>query len=275
MNPADAEADARRAQPVGERERDHLAAARDHDPVHLGAVDELLEDRLAARRGRQRFVQMRVDVVQRLDTEDAALTPRVRRLEHRGEADLVGGASPLRERPHCCEPWLRHAGVREAPPHRDLVRHQMRGLCADARQSPRLGDLCHDGHRAVGADGEHTVELESRRRLQHCGDVGEVDDLRDVRFAQARCVRVAVDGRDAQALSLRLQDRPALVPAGADEEDGSHASMMLVRRERRPQQLQRPLEDRAAGDADLPLQHWHRRRRVPLPRERAARPPTY
>ena len=63
VDPADAEADAGRAQPVGERQRDRLAAAREHDPVHLHPLDELLEDRLAARRRGERLVQVRVDVV--------------------------------------------------------------------------------------------------------------------------------------------------------------------------------------------------------------------
>ena len=35
VDPADAEADPRRPQAVGERQRDRLAVARDHDPVHL------------------------------------------------------------------------------------------------------------------------------------------------------------------------------------------------------------------------------------------------
>ena len=128
VDPADAEPDAGRAQAVRERQGDRLAAAREHDPVHLHPLDELLEDRLAARRRGERLVQVRVDVVDRLDAEDTALAARVGGLEHRREADLVGRAAALRERAHRGEPGLRHAGVGEPRAHRDLVRHQVRGL---------------------------------------------------------------------------------------------------------------------------------------------------
>ena len=60
------------------------------------------------------------------------------------------------------------------------------------------------------------------RRLQHRVDVGEVDHLGDVGLREARRVGVAVDGHDAQAELFRLQDRAALVAAGADEENGLH-----------------------------------------------------
>ena len=48
-------------------------------------------------------------------------------------------------------------------PHRDLVRHQVRGLDADPRQPARLGDRGDDRHGAVGADGQHAVELDAAR----------------------------------------------------------------------------------------------------------------
>ena len=113
MDPADAEADAGWAQPVGERQHDRLAAARDHDPVHLGAVDELLEDRLPGRGRGERLVQVRLDVVERLDAEDAALTARVGRLEHGREADLLDGAMALR--PACA---ARRSAAAARPPRR-------------------------------------------------------------------------------------------------------------------------------------------------------------
>ena len=53
-------------------------------------------------------------------------------------------------------------------------------------------------------------------------DVGEVDDLRDVRLRQAGRVGIPVDRGHAQLARLRLQDRPALVAPGADEQDGPH-----------------------------------------------------
>ena len=172
-----------------------------------------------------------LDVVERLDAEDAALAARVGGLQHRREADLVGRAAALGERAHRGEARLRHAGLGEPRAHRDLVRHQVRGLRADPRQPARLGDRGDDRHRAVGADGQHAVELDARRRLQHGVDVREVDDLRDVRLREPERVRVPVDRRDAQSQLLRPQDRAALMAAGADEEDGpGHGAMLLGRR---------------------------------------------
>ena len=96
-----------------------------------------------------------------------ALPARVGRLEHRREADLVGRAPPLGERAQRREARLRHAGLGERAPHRDLVRHQVRRLDADPRQPARLGDRGDDRHRAVGRDGQHAVELGACDRLEH------------------------------------------------------------------------------------------------------------
>ena len=74
VDPADAEADAGRSQPVRERHDLGRAAAGDHDPVHLDAVDEPLEDALLLGRLRERGVEVAVEVVLALDPEDAALT---------------------------------------------------------------------------------------------------------------------------------------------------------------------------------------------------------
>ena len=53
----------RRPQPVGERERDHLAVAREHEAVELEALVVALDDRLAAGGLRQGGVEVDVDVV--------------------------------------------------------------------------------------------------------------------------------------------------------------------------------------------------------------------
>ena len=53
-------------------------------------------------------------------------------------------------------------------------------------------------------------------------DVGEVDRLAHVRDRQAERLGVAVDGDDPEAELPRPQDRTALVPARADEEDRLH-----------------------------------------------------
>ena len=112
-------------------------------------------------RRRERLVQVRLDVVERLDAEDAALPARVGRLEHRREADLVGRAPALGDRAQRREARLRHADLGEPAAHRHLVRHQVRGLGADPGQPARLGDRRDHRHGAVGRDRQHAVELDS------------------------------------------------------------------------------------------------------------------
>ena len=96
----------------------------------------------------------------------------------------------------------------------------MRRLDADPGQAERLGDGGDDGHGAVGRDGQDAVDRVPPRDLGDGGDVREVDRLGDVRHLQPRRVGVPIDGDDAQPQLLRAQDRAALMPAGADEEDG-------------------------------------------------------
>ena len=85
-----------------------------------------------------------------------------------------------------------------------------------------LGDGCNDGDCAIGGHGQHTVDADSSRDLDHLGDAREVDDLRNVGRREARRVRVAVDCGHAQTASARLLDGAALVASGADEENRCH-----------------------------------------------------
>ena len=57
-------------------------------------------------------------------------------------------------------------------------------------------------------------------------DVGEVHDLGDVGDPEPERVGVPIDGDDAEPPLARLDDRPALVAAGADEEDARHGAML-------------------------------------------------
>ena len=96
--------------------------------------------RIASPLGRlgERRVEVRVEVVLRLEPEDAALAARVGGLQHRGEADrLAGGTARSASAAHGREPRLRHARVGERAPHRDLVRHPVRRLRADPGQAER------------------------------------------------------------------------------------------------------------------------------------------
>ena len=223
MDPADAEADARRPQPVGERHDLGRAAAGDHDPVHLGALDEPLEDALLLGRLRERRVEVAVEVVGALDPEDAALAARVGRLQHRGHAHRVERPPAFDERADGCERRLRHAFLREGAAHHDLVAHPLGDGCADRRQPEALRHGRDDRHGAVGRDGQRAVDAVAARDLGHRVDVGEVDGLADVGDLKPERVGVAVDRDDADALLARLQDRAALVAPGADEEDGLHS----------------------------------------------------
>ena len=166
-------------------------------------------------------MQVRLDVADRLDDEDPALPARVGRLQHRGEADLLGRAIALREDPKRREPRLGNAVLGEPPPHRHLVRHQVRRLGADPRKPARLRDRRDDRHRPVGRHRQHAVELDVGDRRQHRLDIGEVDDEANVGLGEPERVPVPVHREHAQPELLRPQDRVSLVTARADEEDRS------------------------------------------------------
>ena len=91
---------------------------------------------------------------------------------------------------------------------------------ADPRQAERLRDRRDDGHRTVGRDGEDAVDAVAAADLDHAVDVLEVDRLADVGDGEPERVGIAVDGDDAEPELLRAHDRPPLVAAGADEENG-------------------------------------------------------
>ena len=167
-------------------------------------------------------MEVRVEVVLRVEQEDAALPARVGGLEHSRVPDGVAGGPRAGEVARGCEARLRDARVGERPPHRDLVRQAVRRLGADARQAERLRDRGDDRHSAIGRDREHAVDAVTACDLRDRRDVGEVHRLRDVRLAQAERVGIAVDGHDAEPELLRPQDRAALVAARADEQHAAH-----------------------------------------------------
>ena len=248
VDPADAEPDAGRPQPVGERQRDRLAGAREHDAVHLDPLDELLEDRLAARRRRERLVQVR----SMSSTDSTRKTPRW----PPESAGLSTAGKPTSSAARRRSESERTAAKRGCGTPASASRARIATLCVIRcavstpmpGQPARLGDRGDDRHGAVGADGQDAVELDACRRLEHGVDVREVDHLRDVGLLQPERVRVAVDRRDAQSQLLRPQDRPALVAPGADEEDGPGHGAMLLGRQRCANELERPLDvDREAG----------------------------
>ena len=96
----------------------------------------------------------------------------------------------------------------------------VRGLGADSRQAERLRDGRDDGHRAIGRDGEDAVDAVAAADLDHALDVLEVDRLADVGDGEPERVGIPVDGDDAEPELLRAHDRPPLVAACADEQNG-------------------------------------------------------
>jgi hypothetical protein len=74
-----------------------------------------------------------VEVVARVEEEDPALAARVGRLEDGGQAHGLERGATLGDRPHGGEARLRDPGVGEPAAHRDLVRHRVSRLRADAR----------------------------------------------------------------------------------------------------------------------------------------------
>jgi len=219
VDPADAEADPGRAQAIRQRQRRHVAAARDRESVQLDPLVVALDDRLLGRRFGQRRVQMSLEIVDRVEPEDAALTAGVRGLQHSREADGLDGRVRLVQRARGRVPRLRHARVGKALPHRDLVGHQVSCLGADPRQPERLRDRGDHRHRAVSGDGENAVDRMTPPHLGDRCDVHEVDDLEEIGLPKSQSLRVAVDRDHAQTELTRPPDRAPLVPARADEEN--------------------------------------------------------
>ena len=214
MDPAHAEADAGRPEPVGERHEPRLAAARDDDPVHLRPFDEPLQDRLPGRRLGQRRVEVRFEVSRRVDAEDPSLPARVDRLQDRRQADRVDRRASLREAPHGRERRLGDALLGEDPAHRDLVGHPVGHVAADGGESETLGDRGDDGHRPVGRHGQRAGDAVPPRDVLDGVHVREIDDLRYVRHPEPGSVRVAVDRDHAEAALPRLEDRaPLMTPS--------------------------------------------------------------
>ena len=168
-------------------------------------------------------MEVGVQVVSRVEPEDAALPARVRGFEHARDSDGADGGSPLSEIAGRREPRLWHARLGERAAHADLVRHQMRRRRPDRREREPLGDRRHHRDGAVRRHGERAVHAVPPRDLGDGVDVHEVDRFRYVGRSEPRCVRVPVDGDDTKPAIARLQDRPPLVASGAHEEDGLHA----------------------------------------------------
>ena len=180
VDPADPEADPGRPQAVGERHDLGAAAAGDHDPVHLGALDEPLEDALLLGRLGQRRVEVAVEVVGALDPEDAALAARVGGLQHGGQPTVLERPPAFDEGTHGRKRRLRHTLLGKCAAHHDLVAHPLGDLGPDPRQAQALRHGRDDRDRAVGRHGQRAVDRMAASDVGDRVDVGEVDGLADV-----------------------------------------------------------------------------------------------
>ena len=138
---------------------------------------EAFDDRLLRRRLGESGMDVRVELVVRPDEEDPSLAAGVGRLQHSRHPDRVEGGPRTQHVAGAGKARLRHAGVGERAPHRDLVRHQVGGLGPNPGRAKRLRDGGDDGHSPVRRDGQHAVDAVAASDVGDCGDIGEVDRL--------------------------------------------------------------------------------------------------
>ena len=202
--------------------------------------------RAGARRGRRRESRRKTP---RWPPESAGLSTA-------GRPTVSAAARCLEDVANGGEARLRHTRLGEAATHRDLVRHQVRGRRADPGQTEPLGHRGHDGHGAVGRDGQHAVDGVPPADLGNCVDVLEVDDLRHVGLLRARARRGCG----------RRRRRGGRAPAPA-----------IARRWCRPAPTKRTVFTAGARLRSRGRRYRHGRRRrcpAPLPQEIVSRAPS-
>ena len=205
-------------------------SARDHDPVQLEPVVEALDDRLVGLRLGERDVQMRVELVLRLDVEDAALAARVGGLQHRRDAGRVERGARALQVARSGEPRLRHA----ARPRASAASRSCASSGARSRGRSRAARASSATAATTGtARSAETVSTPSTawRRATSVTASTSVKSTASPTSAAVEPgrVRVAVDGDDAKAELLRTQDRATLVAPRADEEDRAHVARDAIR----------------------------------------------
>ena len=222
VDPADAEADARRTQPIGERDRRRLAVPGDHDAVQLDPLDELLQERLVGRRLRDRLRQVALDFLARFDPKDGPLSSRVDRLQDGRERDRCECGVDVRAGAEARVRRLRQACGAECVAHGALVRQEVRGVRADSRQAESLRDRRHHRNGAICRHRQRPIDTHGAGDFDDLRHGREVDDLRDVRRCETRCVPVAVDCSDTQSARACLLDRTPLMAPCAYEQNRRH-----------------------------------------------------
>ena len=230
MDPADAEADAGRTQPVRERHERRLSASR-AITIPFSSMPSTNASRIASRVGDSAIASSRSrSSSSRLSMRKTARCPP----ESTGFRPRGTGPLRVRRRRRCCERRPREGRLREARARRATRR--IASLCvsrcavadADSRQAELLRDSGDDRDGAVGRDREHAVDPMRRATSSDRVNVREVDDLGDV--GREQTWRLARSGRPRrrEGRGARVLDRAPLMAPRADEEDGLHGAPMLT-----------------------------------------------
>ena len=228
MDPADAEADpravagGRRASRVGRRRR-----ARSTMPFI--SVPSTKPSRIASRAGDSTSATWRFD--SRSPGESIRKTPRCppesTGFRTAGSADRLDRGTSLREAPHRGERRLRDALLGERAAHGELVRHSV----GDTRCRSTAGRVARRRPRRPARRGRQRRSGRRRPRAARATRSTASTSAKSTTSAasasgEPRRVGVPVDGDDPQPPLARLDDRPALMSAGADEEDARHGAML-------------------------------------------------
>ncbi len=197
---------------VGRDECRERAVDREADHGHLGAVDELLDEREAAAGGAARRLDRGGQARRVANERQALLSLAIRRLDHHGACHLrqvVAAADDPR-------PGLRHARLGQPLALAKLVRHQNGGGGVDrARQAGPLGNAGGDAHRPVRARGDDPFDPERADEPLDRGLVLGREDAAAVGEPEARSGRVAVDDAEPDARLAGAFEQAELRRAGS------------------------------------------------------------
>ena len=208
MHPPDAEADARRPQPVREREERGLTApwrrrsrsSRRRRRTPPGSRRPWATPSTASARLRSRSSRLSIRKTARWPPESAGFRTA-------GSGTSASAASTSADERTAAKGGCGTPALGEGLPHEQLVRHPVCGLDPDAREPELVGDSGDDRYGPICGDGHHPVDVVPPTDLRHSLDVREVDELADVRRLEAECVSGC--GRP------RRRGGRALAPAGS------------------------------------------------------------
>ena len=173
-------------------------------------------------RASERLVEVPLDILDRLDHEEAALATRVGRLQHCGGRHALEARIEVAAGGHEHVLRLRDPRAGEARAHRPFVGHRARDLDADARQAEGLRDGRSRKDGAVARNREHAVGAVLRARERDLLEVAEIHVHRHVGERKGDCLRITVDRDHAVSGRARMFDRSQLRHTRAEEQQSCH-----------------------------------------------------